>query len=90
MSERMWGPGGTVRRFELSELFTAPMNASSFAWFSAVSPKLTTSTATLFFFNFFPSFTRSFSSSSRGDPTKAMMRWRWFLFCLCFNASWAT
>mmetsp|Transcript_38192 Transcript_38192/g.93858 ORF Transcript_38192/g.93858 Transcript_38192/m.93858 type:complete len:310 (+) Transcript_38192:192-1121(+) len=90
MSERMWGPGGTVRRLLFSLELTAAMKASNFSWFSAVSPKLTTSTATLFFLSFLPSLTSSFWSSSRGLPTKAMMRWRWFLFCLCFRASCAT
>mmetsp|Transcript_5218 Transcript_5218/g.15680 ORF Transcript_5218/g.15680 Transcript_5218/m.15680 type:complete len:311 (-) Transcript_5218:475-1407(-) len=90
MSLRMV-PGGTVTRWLLSFEFTAAKKASNFsAFFSAASsPKLTISMDTLFFFSFFATFTRAFSSSSSGDPMNATILCLWFLFCLCFRASWA-
>mmetsp|Transcript_4914 Transcript_4914/g.12374 ORF Transcript_4914/g.12374 Transcript_4914/m.12374 type:complete len:438 (+) Transcript_4914:109-1422(+) len=84
-------PGGTVTRWLLSFELTAARKASSLAWFSAVasSPKLTMSMLTLFFFSFLATFTRAFSSSTSGEPMKATMRCRWFLFCRCLSASCA-
>jgi len=48
------------------------------------------SIATEFFLSFLPSLTSAASSSCTGDPTKTMMRCRWFLFCRCLSESCAT
>lgn len=47
-------PAGTVTRCELSLLSTAAMRASSFSALASSSPKLTMSSATLFFLSFLP------------------------------------
>jgi hypothetical protein len=47
------GPGGTVTKWLLLLLLTASWKATSFSSFSVSHPKLTTSTATLFFLSFF-------------------------------------
>jgi len=52
MSDKMCGPGGIVTKWLLSELFTAEINVSNFSMFWDSSPKLITSTATLFFQSF--------------------------------------
>ena len=58
----------------LSPLLTASINLESLSSFSASSPKLMISTATLFFLSFFPSLTRSCSEEDTGEPTKRMTR----------------
>mmetsp|Transcript_10508 Transcript_10508/g.22861 ORF Transcript_10508/g.22861 Transcript_10508/m.22861 type:complete len:410 (+) Transcript_10508:413-1642(+) len=90
MSERTCGPGGTVTRWLLSSELTAFLSASSFAAFSASSPKLMMSIATEFFLSFLPNFTKVGSSSFTGLPTNTMIRCRWFLFCRCLSESCAT
>mmetsp|Transcript_3080 Transcript_3080/g.10220 ORF Transcript_3080/g.10220 Transcript_3080/m.10220 type:complete len:322 (-) Transcript_3080:109-1074(-) len=85
-----FAPGSTVTKFELLFLFTAPMNAANFSSFASISPKETTSTATLHLRNFFPTATSSFSSTLIGLPINNTIRMRWCLFCLCFNAKCAT
>mmetsp|Transcript_73323 Transcript_73323/g.184795 ORF Transcript_73323/g.184795 Transcript_73323/m.184795 type:complete len:205 (+) Transcript_73323:725-1339(+) len=84
-----FGPTGTSTLCEVSLLLTAPNNLSSFAEFSSISPKLTKSSETLFFFRFLPRVSSSLSDASTGLPTNAIMRCFWFLFCRCFNASCA-
>lgn len=65
----------------LSWLLTASRNSRSFSSLAVSSPKLTMSQATLFFLSLLPSLTRSAAEVlSSGDPTRAMMRWRRFLF----------
>mmetsp|Transcript_45383 Transcript_45383/g.105979 ORF Transcript_45383/g.105979 Transcript_45383/m.105979 type:complete len:276 (-) Transcript_45383:414-1241(-) len=76
ISDSTCGPGGTVTRWLLSSELTALRSASSFAAFSASSPKLIMSTATEFFLSFLPSFTNAASSSLTGLPTKTIMRCR--------------
>jgi len=80
--------------YELSALDTFSTNALSTldSPSSIPSPKTTTSTATLFFFNFLASFTISRSSAavpSRGDPTNTIILCRKFLFSRCFKANCA-
>lgn len=65
------------------------MKAFSLASFSTDSPKLITSTATAFFFSFFPKDTSTASSAAMGDPTNSTMRCRWAWFCRCFSANCA-
>ena len=45
------------------------------------------SIATEFFLSFLPSLTSAASASAIGEPTKTMIRCRWFLFCRCLSAS---
>lgn len=51
------------------------------------SPKLTISTLTFSFFNFFANFTKSGSSAVTGDPTNTTIRILWFFPWRCFNTS---
>jgi len=48
------------------------------------------SIATEFFLSFLPSLTSAASASAIGEPTKTMIRCRWFLFWRCLSASCAT
>mmetsp|Transcript_8009 Transcript_8009/g.49473 ORF Transcript_8009/g.49473 Transcript_8009/m.49473 type:complete len:246 (+) Transcript_8009:1575-2312(+) len=89
-SERIT-PGGIVTSAQFPSLLTASWNACTFALLvSSLLPNSTTSTATLFFFSFFPTLIISSCSAWTGLPEKMTMRCLWFLFCRCFKTIWAT
>mmetsp|Transcript_17931 Transcript_17931/g.44439 ORF Transcript_17931/g.44439 Transcript_17931/m.44439 type:complete len:342 (-) Transcript_17931:126-1151(-) len=83
-------PGGTDTRLLLLFLLTAVMNASSFSALTSMSPKLTTSTATLHLRSFLPTETSAAASSGMGLPMNNTMRIRWCLFWRCLSARCAT
>mmetsp|Transcript_6628 Transcript_6628/g.10011 ORF Transcript_6628/g.10011 Transcript_6628/m.10011 type:complete len:300 (-) Transcript_6628:214-1113(-) len=82
-------PAGTVIRWLFSDEFAASTKSCNFSWFSSSSPKLITSTATLFFLRSLPTLMRAFFSSRTGLPTKITTRCPPCLFRRCFSASCA-